>query len=388
MTNQLLAKGTKAQDRAEFRRIVMEYRKTHSINVTAAYFSVSRTFVCKWQNRYRLDSSDIRERSRRPQNCARAYAENEKVAFKASLLMDNKAIRKRNRIAPSIYQNMTVFFHRSYSSLKRLANLLIGRCKRLITPKSKKKVRTGRINATASKPGEIVQVDMKCVPKNAIMQTCESEEARKKKLVRAARHHMKRKMNRLKEQARTYPGLPIIKYQQDECYREYKDYVESVQNSTLGPEKTLNLYQYTAVDVKSRWTFRCMYNKHSELASLRFVVELLKAAPFDIQCIQTDNGSEFVSDYLDGHESHITCFQEFLAKHNIVHRRIAKGKPWENAYVEAQHRIDQERLYDAMRVGSLEEGITSLTVYQDESNWYPKPCLGMKSPMDMIGETV
>ena len=71
-----------------------------------------------------------------------------------------------------------------------------------------------------------------------------------------------------------------------------------------------------------------------------------------------------------------------------LNKRIAEGKPWENAYVEAQHRIDQERLYDAMRVGSREEGIATLTVYQDESNWYPKPCLGMKSPMDMIGETV
>ena len=82
MTNQLLAKGTKAQDRAEFRRIVMEYRETHSINVTAAHFNISRTFVCKWQNRYRLDSSDIRERSRRPQNCTRAYTANKKAAFK------------------------------------------------------------------------------------------------------------------------------------------------------------------------------------------------------------------------------------------------------------------------------------------------------------------
>jgi hypothetical protein len=172
MANQLLTKGTNEQERAEFRRVVMEYRETHSINVTAAYFNVSRTFVCKWQKRYRLDPSDIRERSRRPQNCARAYTENEKIAVKSSLLMDNKAIRKRNRIAESIYRNMTVFSHRSYASVKRLANQLIGRCKRLLNPRAKKKVKTGQINATASKPGEIVQVDMKCVPKKAIIQTC------------------------------------------------------------------------------------------------------------------------------------------------------------------------------------------------------------------------
>ena len=46
MANQLLTKGTNEQDRAGFRRIVMEYRETHSINVTAAHFNRSRQEFC------------------------------------------------------------------------------------------------------------------------------------------------------------------------------------------------------------------------------------------------------------------------------------------------------------------------------------------------------
>ena len=41
---------------------------------------------------------------------------------------------------------------------------------------------------------------------------------------------------------------------------------------------------------------------HGEAASLRFVIELEKRAPFSIRQIQTDNGSDFTSEYLNGHE--------------------------------------------------------------------------------------
>ena len=87
---------------------------------------------------------------------------------------------------------------------------------------------------------------------------------------------------------------------------------------------------------------------------------------------------------MKGHGCHTTYFQKFLVSNDILHSRIAKGSPWENGYVEAQHRIDQERLYDTMKVSSLDEGMAVLAAYQSESNLYPKPCLGMKSPMDMI----
>jgi transposase InsO family protein len=167
----------------------------------------------------------------------------------------------------------------------------------------------------------------------------------------------------LDEQERAFPYLPIIRHLRDEYLREYAIYLGDIRKTSLEPEKELKLYQYTAVDIKSRWTFRWMFSEHSELAALRFAIELMREVPFTIQCVQTDNGSEFVSVYMNGHDGRATLFQELLTSKNIVHRRIAKGKPWENGYVEAQHRIDQERLYDTMKVGSLEEGMAALAAY-------------------------
>ena len=384
MVNPSLAKGTSTQERAEFRRAVMEYRRTHSLYATISHFNVSRTFICKWQKRYHIDPSDLQDHSRAPKVCKNGYTEEEKATLKSSLLIDNQDSRKRNKLIPTIYRNCVIFANRSYASIRLIANKMIGQCKRLINPKAKKKVRTGRSNTKADVPGELVQVDMKCVPTNAIVQAHLSDEVHRERLVKTAYQHMEGMMYKLTEQERLFPDLPMIRYLKDECQREYQQNVEDIRQADLEPQKELKLYQYTAVDVKSRWVFRWMFVEHSELASLRFAIELVKAAPFDIQCIQTDNGSEFVSDYMNGHEAHTTYFQEFLTGNGIIHRRITKGKPWENAYVESQHRIDQERLYDTMRVGSLDEGMAVLAAYQRESNLYPKPCLGMKSPMQMI----
>jgi transposase InsO family protein len=219
------------------------------------------------------------------------------------------------------------------------------------------------VNTPASVPGEIVQVDMKCVPTKAIQQRHTSDEVRKDGLIAAAWQRMENTVNELDEQERAFPYLPIIRHLRDEYLREYAIYLGDIRKTSLEPEKELKLYQYTAVDIKSRWTFRWMFSEHSELAALRFAIELMREVPFTIQCVQTDNGSEFVSVYMNGHDGRATLFQELLTSKNIVHRRIAKGKPWENGYVEAQHRIDQERLYDTMKVGSLEEGMAALAAY-------------------------
>lgn len=53
-----------------------------------------------------------------------------------------------------------------------------------------------------------------------------------------------------------------------------------------------------AVDECSRWTYRQMYEEHSTYSSTQFLEELVKAAPFQIRMVQTDNGSEFTKSML------------------------------------------------------------------------------------------
>lgn len=88
---------------------------------------------------------------------------------------------------------------------------------------------------------------------------------------------------------------------------------------------------------------------------------------------------------MNGHEHHVTHFGQLLETYHIEHILTDKGKPWQNGYVEAQHRIDQERFYDTLRVESLKDGEIALNAYQRISNLLPKPCLGMRSPADLVG---
>lgn len=61
----------------------------------------------------------------------------------------------------------------------------------------------------------------------------------------------------------------------------------------VGDAKGEKFYQYTAIDEFSRWRYLEAFQEHSSYSSAIFLEHLVKAAPFKIRCIQTDNGTEF-----------------------------------------------------------------------------------------------
>ena len=65
-------------------------------------------------------------------------------------------------------------------------------------------------------------------------------------------------------------------------------------------------YQFTAKDECSRWTYREMYDEHSTYSARCFLENLVKAAPFPIRLIQTDNGTEFTNALLVVKSKHKT----------------------------------------------------------------------------------
>ena len=60
-----------------------------------------------------------------------------------------------------------------------------------------------------------------------------------------------------------------------------------------GDAKGKRFYQYTAIDECSRFRYLEAFEEHSTYSSAIFLEHLIKKFPFKIQCIQTDNGSEF-----------------------------------------------------------------------------------------------
>ena len=143
-------------------------------------------------------------------------------------------------------------------------------------------------------------------------------------------------------------------------------------------------YQYTAVDECSRWTYRERYDEHSTYSSKDFLEKLIRKAPFPIREVQTDNGSEFTNRLQVTKSKHLTMFEKALNDYGILYHRIQIATPRHNGKVERQHRIDEERFYQSMRMYSLEDGRKQLAVYQKKSNNYIKQCLGMKTPNQIV----
>lgn len=52
-------------------------------------------------------------------------------------------------------------------------------------------------------------------------------------------------------------------------------------------------YQYTAIDEYSRYRYLEAFEEHSSYTSAVFLEHMLKAFKFNVECVQTDNGTEF-----------------------------------------------------------------------------------------------
>ena len=171
-----------------------------------------------------------------------------------------------------------------------------------------------------------------------------------------------------------YPGQKLqmdVKYVPKECVVDGKKY-----------------YQFTAIDECTRWTYRQMYDEKSSYSAKQFLTELIQAAPFPIRMIQTDNGTEFTNALLVVKGAHKTLFEEALDEMDIIYKRIRIATPRHNGKVERQHRTDQMRFYNSLRMFSLADGRKQLAAYQALANNHIKTCLNMKSPNQLLEDFI
>lgn len=94
------------------------------------------------------------------------------------------------------------------------------------------------------------------------------------------------------------------------------------------------LFQYTAIDVVSRWRYANIYWQLDGDTTKRFLKELNNSSPVSIRMVQTDNGKEFGK-----------TVTAWLRKRKIKHVFSHKARPVENAYIERSHRTDEEEFY-------------------------------------------
>lgn len=164
--------------------------------------------------------------------------------------------------------------------------------------------------------------------------------------------------------------------------------VKFVPSSCLKNPRVISekFYQYTAIDEYSRWRFVEAFQEHNTYNSAQFLEHLIKAFPLPIECVQTDNGSEFTNRFTSRKEKP-TLFQIRLQEHGIQHKLIRPYTPRHNGKVERSHRKDNERFYATHSFYSFEDFSTQLKRYNSrEYNNFPMRPLGWKAPAQILKE--
>lgn len=132
-------------------------------------------------------------------------------------------------------------------------------------------------------------------------------------------------------------------------------------------------YQFTAIDVASRWRHMQVYDDESTFSALKFLIELINVADFKILAIKTDNGPCFTNRYQGYYKSDLPfprphAFDKLCRENNIVHYLIDPGKPQQNPFVERSHREDQEKFYEQNQFKSFEDLKRKLRLWNTEYN--------------------
>ncbi|MFH1451294.1 MAG: DDE-type integrase/transposase/recombinase [bacterium] len=138
---------------------------------------------------------------------------------------------------------------------------------------------------------------------------------------------------------------------------------------------------YTIIDDASRWAFVWSYTKANAANTENFVKKVIKRAPFNIQKIRTDQGSEFLNDKL----------KYLLINYGITHRKNTPYCPEENGKIERFHGTLNQK---AFRYGfppsqTLDQMQYKLTLFMHYYNYQKKHRgLGMNgmTPMEKLNE--
>jgi transposase InsO family protein len=121
-------------------------------------------------------------------------------------------------------------------------------------------------------------------------------------------------------------------------------------------------YQYTAIDVVSKWRYLKVYDKLTQESTIDFINNLLVEARkkgIAIKLIQTDNGHEFQADF----ESYLKTL-DIKIQHTWIHT------PDQNGVVERSHRTDEEEFYQETEINysDLEDINTKLKLWLEKYN--------------------
>ena len=106
------------------------------------------------------------------------------------------------------------------------------------------------------------------------------------------------------------------------------------------------LYLYVAIDRTSKFAFVQLVKKTGRTSASAFLMALIKAVPYKIHTVLTDNGIQFTFPprYADGPTArYMTHMFDMRCRENGIEHRLTKIKhPWTNGQVERMNRTIKE----------------------------------------------
>lgn len=145
-------------------------------------------------------------------------------------------------------------------------------------------------------------------------------------------------------------------------------------------------FQYTAIDEYSRFRFIMAFKEQSTYSSVQFLNSLIKVFPFKIECVQTDNGSEFIKSFDERKKGRFSLFEARLKELGIRHKLIRPFTPRHNGKVERSHRKDNEYFYATHKFYSFDDFSNQLAVHLKRYNSFPMRPLAWKSPKQYVSD--
>ena len=143
-------------------------------------------------------------------------------------------------------------------------------------------------------------------------------------------------------------------------------------------------FQFTFIDEYSRFRYLEAFKEHSSYSAAEFIRHCVKKFPYAIECVQTDNGSEFTNRMNGSKTVRPTFFQKTLDELGIQHKLIKAFTPRHNGKVERSHRKDNEYFYAAHKFFSFEDFQKQLAVWQYKYNDFPMRPLSWRSPKQVL----
>ena len=145
----------------------------------------------------------------------------------------------------------------------------------------------------------------------------------------------------------------------------------------LAGSRKKKYYQFTAIDDCTRIRVLRIYPRNNQHSAIQFLDYVLEKLPFEVQIVQTDNGSEFQG-----------SFHWHLLDRGIGHVYIKPATPRLNGKVERSHRIDNEEFYrmlDGVVIDDTGLFNEKLQEWEDFYNFHrPHGGLGGQTPYERL----